>query len=556
MDRRTEEREAAAPGSDGDEAPREIELKLFVPASSAGRVWQHPLLAAGVAPVASELESRYFDTPDAALAARRMALRLRCDDGRWTQTLKLAAGDERALSVRSEWESVVDGPTLDLAALVGTPLATLDPKVLARLRPVFRTLFRRETREIAVDEALVEVAFDVGAVQAGNGKGVRSLPIHEVEFEVKRGAPPDLLRFAARLAKDLPLVPLADSKAARGHRLATRRPLEATRVELPAVRRDTSAPAHLACVLAAGNRALLANVHALIEIARDPAHDVGETVEFVHQARVALRRMRSAMHLFEPAVDDRRTRVLAKRLRSMGRIFGEARDQDVLATVALARLERLADDDEGGVRAIADLRAVSAAHRVRAHGALMRYLDTGDFGATTIAVERAVVRLGQDGIGKGRVPLADLAGNWLTNQLDRILPLARRIASLDETRRHRLRIEVKRLRYALDLFAGDYVLEAVAAYGDALAALQGKLGTMTDDAVAAAMLRTWAPGSTFDGLARRFDDRRTAKLRQQLPKVGALAVALELTPRPWRMDSNVAGTSDPRLPRAPTRPGP
>ena len=548
MDRRTEERGPTAPGPYGVEAPLEIELKLFVPPSSAERLLQHPLLAGVAAPVTADLESRYFDTPDGALAARRMALRLRRDGGRWIQTLKLAADDDRALSVRSEWESAVDGPTLDLAVLVGTPLAALDPGLVARLHPVFRTSFRRETREIVIDEATVEMAFDVGEVRAGRGGSVRALPIHEVEFEVKRGAPPDLLRFAARLAKDVPLIPLADSKAARGHRLSTDRPLEAIRVELPAVRPAVSAHAHLARVLAAGNAALLANVHALIEVARGAADGFEANVAFVHQARVALRRMRSALHLFEPVVDDHRTRALAGRLRTMGRIFGETRDQDVFATETLARLARRADGDEAGMRAMADLRAVSAAHRVRAYLALMHYLDTGGFGATTIAVERAVVRLERDRTGKVRVPLAHVSGAWLTNQLDRILPLAHRIASLDETGRHRLRIEVKRLRYALDLFAGGYDPAMVAAYGDALAALQGRLGTMTDDAVAARMLHTWAPGTTFDGLARRFDDRRTAKLRQQLPKVGALSIALELAPRPWTADPPAGGPSGARPP--------
>ncbi len=531
MDRSIDEERSGAVTTDEGNAPREIELKLFVPPSSAERLWRHPLLGDHAGPAASEVESRYFDTADGLLAARRMALRLRHSEGRWVQTLKVAGDDERALSTRGEWESNVAGPALELALLADTPLAALGPEVGARLRPVFSTVFRRETKGIELDGSTVEFAFDVGEVRAGRGKAARALPICEVEIEVKRGPTPDLLRFAARLAKDLPLIPLADSKAERGHRLLVGDGrLEAHRVELPVARPHDTPHEHLAHVLAAGNRTLLANAHALFEI----GGDIDAKLEFVHQARIAVRRMRSALRTFEPVVDDRRERLLSRRLGGVGRAFGDARDQDVFATVTLAHVERQVAIDDEGRRAMVALRDVAASRRIEAHAALMRHLDAGEFGAVTIAVERAIVRL-ERAAAKDRATLAKRAPRWLGRQMDRIVPLARRIACLDDVARHGLRIEVKRLRYALDLFAGLYPAEAVDDYRDALAALQDKLGKINDAAVAAHLLHAWTAETSNSVVAARFDAWREDKLRKQLPQVASLAVTLELVTPPWRL---------------------
>ena len=85
-----------------------------------------------------------------------------------------------------------------------------------RLRPFFETRFARRVRMLARNEARIELALDRGYVRAGR----RRTAICEIELELKAGTMRALRREAAALAKRLSLVPLSESKAARGYRLA------------------------------------------------------------------------------------------------------------------------------------------------------------------------------------------------------------------------------------------------------------------------------------------------------------------------------------------------
>jgi len=543
MDPRVEDTAAGAPPEPAAPVPREVELKLFVPAASIDHLWANPwLIAQAIGPLrVARLDNRYFDTPDRALAQRRMALRLRRSGRQWLQTLKVADADEGALSSRGEWEMPVAGPVLELRRLRDTPLSTIVPQrgLAARLAPVFTTSFRRESRLLRLkDGSVVEFAFDRGLIVSGRGRSRRTLPICEVEIEAKEGTP-DLMKFAARLVRDVALVPLAASKAARGHRLAEGRALEPARADLPVPRGDDDVRMHLARVLGACNRALLANAHALLETVAGA--DAG--IEFVHQARVAVRRMRSALRTFGSVVEPRRLDALDAELTALGTMLGGVRDWDVFATTTMKRLrDEVASDDEGKV-ALEAIRVATAAQRDDAHRRLIAALATGAFGATTIAVERMATRL--TGKGGRRTTLAESAPDWLANQRERLIRLARRIAVLDNDARHGLRVEVKRLRYALDLLEGLYEPKAVAAFHDALADLQDRLGRLNDLVVAKHLLHA-LPESEASALARtRFDAWLHHHVRKQLPKVAAQSVAFELTPVPWLATPASSTVADP-----------
>ena len=516
-------------------APREVELKLWVPAASIERLWSHPLLvgeggvAPGIAAHVARIDNRYFDTPDRALAERRMALRLRRIGRRWLQTLKVADADAGALSTRDEWEMPVAGPALELGRLRATPLLQIaSQRVLAsRLSAVFTTNFRRESRLVRLkDGSVIECAFDRGAIVAGRGRTRRSLPICELELEVKEGAP-DLLKFAARLVRDIALVPLAASKAERGHRLAQGLVSEPVRAVLPVPLATDRAGDHLARVLSACNRALLANAHALLAHATSADADV----EFVHQARVAVRRMRSALRTFEGVVDRRRVDALDAQLAAVGTMLGTARDLDVFATTTMKRLRDEVGADDAGRAALETLQRDVEARRLGAHATLTDFLANGGFGAAAIAVDRLVARL-LDETGHGAT-LAERAPAWLSGQRERLIRRSRRIAVLDAAQRHGLRVEVKRLRYALDLLDGLYDAARVKTFHDALSGLQDKLGRLNDAVVADTLLQAMPDGEGTALVRERFGSWLARHVRRQLPKVAALSVDLELTPAPW-----------------------
>ena len=97
-------------------AHTETELKLSLAAHDVPRLLAHPLLAAP--PRTERLLNTYFDTPDLALKALRMAVRERLVGERTLLTVKTAGHSVNGLTQRSEWEGPTTPGALDFAALV------------------------------------------------------------------------------------------------------------------------------------------------------------------------------------------------------------------------------------------------------------------------------------------------------------------------------------------------------------------------------------------------------------------------------------------------------
>ena len=536
-------------------APAEIEIKLFVPPASVDRVWTQRLVVdRAIGPRKVErLTNRYFDTPRRELAGRRMALRLRGDGATWVQTLKTGGAGHGALSQRGEWEEPVDGPGLDWTKLAATPLADFVGRPLSRkrLKPIFTTDFERASQRLRLpDGSEVEFAFDRGTIVAGDAagseQGASTGAICEIEIELKRAGSDEpevaLLRFAAHLARSLPLIPLGASKAARGYAVVDGLAADATKATkaikatLPRPLTGDAPAVHLARVLTACSEAVLVNAHALFD--GETAAGERDSVAHVHQARVAIRRMRSAIRLFRPAVDGRRLRAVDERLQAIGRVFGTVRDADVFMTTTMGRLARHVGSDAEGREALDAIRGDLEARRAAARRALMDALDVGVFGATMIEVERLAHRLASDDATGPTIGAC--AARWLPRQYARVVERARRLADLDQHERHRLRIEVKRLRYALDLLEALFDDEAVAAFRAVLARLQDRLGKLNDEAVAGTVMRTSTPGPALDLVLARDEAWFARRLLKQLPKVAAEAMGLELTLPPWTIERAVA----------------
>ncbi len=530
-----------------ERAPRELELKLLIDEPAIAALRAHALIAQHmVGPVrVSRVDNRYFDTHDRLLARARMALRLRRIGGRWVQTLKIAGASGAAFSQRDEWEMPLAAPRLSLVRLRDTPLAALgSPRTLARkLVPLFNTNFRREIRQLTLaDGSQVECAIDVGTIRSGRGKSTKSARISEVEFELKAGDAGALLRFVHRLAQHMPMLPLPSSKAERGYALADGVETVPAKAELPEARADAPARAHLARVVAACQRAVLLDAHALYASREAAAADERAVdTEFVHQARVAVRRMRSALRTFRPVFGKRRFETINATLREIGQVFGGARDWDVFCDETLARIARIVGDDDAGKVAMLALREEARRQRHDAHARLFDYLHSPSAGSDAIAIERFLLRFDESG---GR-PLGELAPRWLDEHQRRVVDRARRIAALDDEARHRLRIDVKRLRYALDLLDAMYDGDDVRRYRKALSELQDELGELNDAVVAQRLMQAMGDAAAIALARERFVAWLARRLIKRLPKVGALSVAFELTPRPWRSGDGAPSDDEP-----------
>lgn len=207
----------------------------------------------------------------------------------------------------------------------------------------------------------------------------------------------------------------------------------------------------------------------------------------VHRLRVATRRTLAAIDAFSDLLPAKRRDWFAKRLRRLRRAAGEARDLDVLTD----RLGREVDGPPTLVAAQAarDRLVAMLARRQAASRAPIRQMrDTllaGDWHGRT---ERLL-----DGIGsRGRDrPFTDFATRRFRPLVARFFAKAdRRLRSADEI--HRLRIEGKKLRYALEIFASVFPARERVRCEDALERLQETLGDFTDHAAAADRFRRWA----------------------------------------------------------------
>jgi triphosphatase len=489
--------------------PREIELKLAVTAEQLPSLQERLGRFAGGETLA--VDNVYYDTADGLLRAHAMALRVRRIGGRWVQTLKTESR-AGALSSRGEWEVPAPRGRLDPLRFPPTPLAALlQARPDALLRPVFRTRFSRTVWN--ADDGAVEIALDRGEIVAGGA----SAPILELELELQSGDADALYRLALDLAGTgehaLSLRPAVDSKAVRGYRLAageTPAPLKANaRAFAAGLSRRTSLAAALRAVVDRGTTLLLANV-AGFETQSDP--------EFIHQARVAVRRLRSAARLI--GGDAGWPEALDGELKRVGRRLGAVRDWDVLQTQTLPALAAQRPEIAG------PLVAAAAAARRRDEGTLRKLLAGARFARLALRLLQWTATPARNGS-----TLASSAARRLAKLRQRLFDDAAFFVALPLPQQHRVRIRAKRLRYALDLYATTLPAKATARWVEQLAWLQEELGLLNDAAVAAELLPGISRRAGVDvAPALEWLDRR--RQQQALRAEAALAQLLPLPP-PW-----------------------
>lgn len=449
----------------------EVELKFQVPPQRRAAV----LRAMSVAGAKSlRLRATYFDTAGRDLARAGIALRVRRHGRRWVQTLK-GAGD--GLWQRLEHEVAIDVPSgvvpmADPARHDGTPAGDALRRALGErpLAATHTTDVQRRVCELRGPGCVAEVAFDTGALNAAG----RRWALCELEFELKQGEPQGLAELASRWVQRHGLTLDVRTKAERGDRLArgvrVDAPVRAEALKLP---RDAAADAALRAIAANCLRQILANAS---EIAHEEA-----TPEHLHQLRVGIRRLRSALRDLgdlSPAV---RTG-WAPALAALFGALGAARDLDALAASLLPALRK------AGARTLQFPPPAAAP----APAAVLREPAT-----TALWLELLAFAAAPPTPGEAFAPLAASRLDRLRRQVRRD---AARFESLDDVRRHRLRKRVKRLRYLCEFVASLHDKRRVAAYLKAVAPAQDALGHFNDVCVARALLEPAAgadPQATF-----------------------------------------------------------
>ena len=455
----------------------EIELCLSLWPEAAPLLVDEVALAYGVAPRTRELVSVYYDTPDLLLARRRMGLRLRRAGEQWIQTVKFGQMSDDGLSARRELEHVTRGQALELQHID-------DPEVQAflgggdvapRLAPVFVTRITRTLWNVAdAQGGQVELALDVGVIEA---QGCTE-PVHELEIELKQGALPLVFDVAQRLAQRVALLPQPCSKAERGYRLCVHKAVQPSGAQAPVLPPD--ATGHALAQALVGE--CLRHLHANLPWAAD-----GAQPEFLHQSRVALRRLRSAWALLDLQAQGP-LREWLDGLRRLGTALGAARDWQVLAqTVHTVPVLQGPASPES----IAALRTAVDQAATQARLDVQQQLQQPATGQVLLQGLRWLhLDGGQALSGLAARKVGDRA---LTRAHRAVARLARLWPTLDVPARHTLRKRTKRLRYEVEFLAALYPRRRVATYRAVLQRLQEELGILNDAAVADTLLSTLYP---------------------------------------------------------------
>ena len=447
----------------------ERELKL-APPDTFSLARMEPRLDAYVAsPVTlKRLHTVYYDTDDLRLTRWDCSLRFRRGEG-WT--LKIPVPQESAALYREEHVFPGDETSIPAGAL---DLATAFHRgaVLHRVAEL-RTL-RASRHMLSGDgEDVAEVVEDDVRVVEGT-EVVRRF--RQIEIELTDAAPDAALEVLGALLRHEgagKLDPVAKNVRALGERACE------PELDVPALDRRS----RLGDVVRA---AFTASVQRLVR------HDVmlrlGADAEAVHQARVAVRCMRSDLRTFLPVLEAAWACDLRERMRLMQDGFSAARDADVLLAHLRRESELLPDGDRRGADDVFEPFCAARDQAYEHLGAMLRepryvallqeLVDAAKRPPFTPAADEPA-----------RAAIGDVVGDAWSALRKRVCARTRPPADREL---HRIRIAAKRVRYG-----AEAVAPVAGRRADALARsveeMQTILGDQHDVVVARERLHALAP---------------------------------------------------------------
>jgi inorganic triphosphatase YgiF len=458
---------------------REIELKLEVDPDELPLVRQDPLLAGAESRTKHQV-TVYYDTPETTLKKHGFTLRVRSVDGKYIQTIKPLT-DSVGLVSREEIESEVGSDNPDLSVLDGHPIHGLltrgkGHRLEATIRSdVNRTSWMIDRRH---GNASMQVDLDYGTITAGE----HSEEFAEIEFELIDGPPSSLVAAARRLSDHAPVRLGVLTKAERGYMIAGN--------SLHKIHKAGPVDVNADMTIAEAFETI---VHACLKHYRlnEPLVIRKAKAEALHQARVAMRRLRSAFTLFRPAIEDVEFQHLRQELRWFTSQLGDARNIDVYLErdLELEERDRLTRLRERAYDGITD---AMNSHR-------FRRLLIDLVGWAAVGAWRSSKRAQRS--------VASFGNRRLDRLWQSITSAGRDIVGMDESTRHELRIQGKKMRYAVEFLRGLYphALAAEKRFATSVVELQEALGKLNDMATAKEL---GAPAAGDGWLIGSIDERR------------------------------------------------
>jgi inorganic triphosphatase YgiF len=457
----------------------EIELKFLVGEAGIAAVLKRAGALAVTKPSRRKVESTYYDTAARDLRQQGLTLRLRRDGRKWLQTVKADGRLAGGLSRVTEDEAALPEGKLSLEAIGDAELRRriVESVDVAALNPLYSTAIERTRVELEADGARAELALDAGRIVAGD----QEAPLHEMEIELLEGEPKGLYAIAREL---LPVEGFRFSrlsKAARADLL-----IETGRIEPP------PAPRRAFTVALAAGRTTEQAAHDVLHECLDQIADnitavlATDDAEGPHQLRIGLRRFRSALTLFRPALAGEEAERLADEAKWLGRKVGKLRDLEVARDDLAVPYAASHPDETGFQPLIAALGEKGREARTRLRECLedrrtqLFLLDLSAFIET-----RGWLRPEDFGQTEELArPLKKQARKALDKRFEEAGARAKNIARLGGEERHELRKELKKLRYAAEFLGPVFGAKKSKPFLRKLKRVQNVFGEMNDAVMA------------------------------------------------------------------------
>ena len=241
--------------------------------------------------------------------------------------------------------------------------------------------------------------------------------------------------------------------------------------------------------------------------------------------RVALRRACARrLACFLPCCPERRSRLCRNDLKWLAASLGPARDWDVFLTETLPLIEAEFGVHGGLKDFIARCEVLRRAANARARRAVRsaRYRRLNLRLAAWLSAESWLAQADPAARAALDEPIAGYASAVLARRYDRVRNKGRKLSALSPAALHRLRIAIKKFRYATDSFSGLYEEKSARDALKQLARLQDILGAMNDAATVADLMAHGFDGAAgrrmleAKGILRGWSRRRVTTLKRSL----------------------------------------
>jgi CHAD domain-containing protein len=393
----------------------------------------------------------YLDTFDWLLLRNKMELRYRVSNGTAMYTVAAIGPVEEGVERRGETEVLPDGP-------VEVPTALPVKRIRKRVEDVIsprklieqvRVRTRRTSyRVVSPEGAEIELLFENSICSLRGLDPPRSARrLNELSAGLLKGPAAAMTGLSSLLTTAFDCLPSAASKLEAA--------IERLRIQIPSkkasgqqrVRPDDRVDVALRKIL--GDQ---------IQRFRDQIPGVKGDIdtEFVHQARVATRRMRSALRCFRGSVAGETASYLQGELKWLALRFGAVRDVDVFLLNLVRFKPQMAHFParkrqvlENWIRrrrreSLAELcEALESARYTALQSRLTQFLERSLPSRPRLALARRHVH--------------EVAPGLITERFDAVIRQGRLVLEKSKlTRLHRLRIRIKRLRYACEFMASAY----------------------------------------------------------------------------------------------------